>query len=198
MVTEPNSGWIKVIGGSEPICTTTLNSPKTFESKKVQEKPNPAVLMVSNSSKVSSGVKRLTDAEIAKKRELGMCYWCDEKYSPTYRCKNRQLQMMVLQPCEEDDEDIQEEVGEREKVLELSISFVVGITRNHTMKHKGKVKEEQVLVLIESGTTHNFIVAELVEKLNLPVQIIETFQVSLEDGYKVWGKTICPDVRVEM
>lgn len=74
----------------------------------------------------------------------------------------------------------------------------MGITGNHTMKLERKVKEEEVLILIDSGATHNFIAAKLVEKLNLPIQTTETFQVSLGDGYKVRGRTLCPDVRVEM
>lgn len=73
-------------------------------------------------------------------------------------------------------------LGRKEKkVLELSMSSVVGIAGNYTMKLKGKVKEEEVLVLIDSGANHNFIAAELVEELNLPMQTIETFQVSLGD-----------------
>lgn len=74
------------------------------------------------------------------------------------------------------------------------MSLVVGITGNHTMKLMGKMKEE-VMVLTDSGATHNFIAAELVEKLNFPIQSTETFQVSLGDCYKVRGGEPC---RVEM
>lgn len=69
--------------------------------------------------------------------------------------------MMVLQPCDEDEEEELEDIEEGEKILELSLSSVVGITGNHTMKSKGKVKDDEVLVLIDSGATHNFISAEL-------------------------------------
>lgn len=73
---------------------------------------------------------------MAKKRSLGLCYCCDEKYSPTHKCKNRQLQVMILQPCEGEDEEL--EIGiEREEempVLELSMNSVVGLSGDHTMK----------------------------------------------------------------
>lgn len=61
------------------------------------------------------------------------------------------------------------------------MNFVVGLTGNHTMKLKGKVKGEEILILIDSGATHNFIATELVERLNIPVQASRTFEVSLGD-----------------
>lgn len=83
---------------------------------------------------------------------------------------------------------------EGDQVLELSMNSVVGLTGNHTMKSMGKLKGEEILVLIDSGATHNFIAIEVVERLNLSIQISRTFEVSLVDGYKVKGRNICPNL----
>ena len=48
------------------------------------------------------------------------------------------------------------------EVVELSINSVVGLTPPQTMKVKGEVGGQEVLVLIDSGASHNFIAAELV------------------------------------
>lgn len=88
-VTKPNAGWTRISGAPKSVRTTTLNPPNISETKSAPDKPHQATSTASNTSRAGSSVKRLTDAEIAKKRELGLCYRCDEKYSPSHRCKNR-------------------------------------------------------------------------------------------------------------
>lgn len=169
---KPNGGWTWISGGLDPVHTTTYNlsMTKAVESKPVvNEKQSTNIFVSLNHSKMTGmQVRRLTDAKIAKKRSLGLCYRCDEKYSPTHRCKNRQLQVMILQPCEGEDYDelyVAAEKEEDTQVLELSMNSVVGLTGNHAMKLKGRIKDEEILILIiDIGATHNFIASELVER----------------------------------
>lgn len=46
--------------------------------------------------------KRLTDAEVQVKRERGLCYRCDEKFTVGHRCKNKELQVLVVREMEAD------------------------------------------------------------------------------------------------
>lgn len=39
--------------------------------------------------------RRLSDAEIRKKRDKGLCLKCDEKYSPDHRCKSKEERINV-------------------------------------------------------------------------------------------------------
>ena len=48
------------------------------------------------------------------------------------------------------------------EVVELSLNSVVGLTPPLTMKIKGEIDGQEVVVLIDSGASHNFIAAELV------------------------------------
>ena len=50
-------------------------------------------------------VRRITPAEMQLRREKGLCYWCDEKFSFNHKCPNRHL--MLLQAIK--DEPAQEE-----------------------------------------------------------------------------------------
>lgn len=61
--------------------------------------------------------------------------------------------------------------------VELSMNSVVGLTSPKTMKVRGTVKGQDVVVLIDSGATDNFMSWELIKELKPPVT--ET------DGYKV-------------
>lgn len=59
------------------------------------------------------------------------------------------------------------------------------------MKVKGKVGDQEVMVLIDIGATHNFISAELVEKLQLPVTGAEAYGITMGTGALVAGRGIC-------
>ena len=49
----------------------------------------------------------------------------------------------------------------------MLIKSVVGLTTLKTMKIKGKIVQQEIVVLINCGTTHNLLSTSLVEKLSL-------------------------------
>lgn len=77
-------------------------------------------------------------------------------------------------------EEVQEKIEEVEKefyvteankvgeAVELSINLVVGLTSSQTMKVKGLIGRQEVVVLIDYGATYNFTSTELVQRLELP------------------------------
>lgn len=149
--------------------------------------------------------RRLSSAEARKKREKGLCYTCDEKWNPGHRCKT-QLNVLIVQG-EEDESDsefvdaVEEveavlEVAEIKQNIEVSLSSIIGLTSPKTMKVRGKVKGNEVVSLIDSGATHNFISYEVVKKFGLPVTETGEYGVSLGSGETVRGKGICRGVHL--
>ena len=55
--------------------------------------------------------KRLSEAEWKAKREKGLCFRCDEKYTVGHRCKNRELQVMMIYDDEVVEAELEEEVS---------------------------------------------------------------------------------------
>ncbi|TYK02029.1 Ty3/gypsy retrotransposon protein [Cucumis melo var. makuwa] len=172
-------------------------------------------LRSSNNAKIrkDGNSKRLPDAEFQARKEKGLCFRCNEKYSADHRCKMkelRELKMFVVKKEGEEYEIIEENAAE-EKTLEspqeeekqktfaeLSLHSVVGLNDPGTMKVKGKIQEREVIILIDCGATHNFISEKLVESLQLPVKETGHCGVILGSGTAVQGKGICENVEIQL
>lgn len=114
--------------------------------------------------------KRLSNVEFQARKEKGLCFRCNEKYHD-HRCKGREQRELRMYVVKEDEEyETVEEVEDEDKelncveidqedqaIVELSINSVVGLTNLVTMKVRGRIKDREVIILIDCGATHNFI-----------------------------------------
>ncbi|TYK28503.1 Ty3/gypsy retrotransposon protein [Cucumis melo var. makuwa] len=156
--------------------------------------------------------KRLSDAEFQARKEKGLCFRCNEEYSADHKCRlreQRELRMFVV-TAERDEYEIVEEEKERKElgcievnedittVVELSINSVVGLNDPGTMKVRGKLFGEEVIILIDCGATHNFVSEKLVKKLTLPIKETSHYGVILGSGAAVQGKGICEKLEVQL
>lgn len=66
------------------------------------------------------------------------------------------------------------------------------------MKLLGSINDRQILILIDSGSTHNFISHKLVEELCLPIQHISPFGVQIGNGDVIQCKQICRNVEIKL
>ncbi|GKB96895.1 retrotransposon gag domain, retroviral aspartyl protease [Tanacetum coccineum] len=55
-------------------------------------------------------------------------------------------------------------------------------TSGTTMKVEGALEGRKVLILVDSGSTHNFISASLVKQLGLKVSMVPSFRVQIGNG----------------
>ena len=66
------------------------------------------------------------------------------------------------------------------------------------MKLHGTVKGRSTMVLIDSGASHNFISATLVNQLGLHVEHTPTYSVRLRDDHKKIVSGCCLEVEVQL
>ncbi|KAI0523140.1 hypothetical protein KFK09_005530 [Dendrobium nobile] len=173
--------------------TTTLPAPKGptlgNNNETTREKP------VGGSGE---NFKRLTEEEVQDKRTKGLCFRCDEKYMPGHRCKDRTLHVLLVCEDEEDEEGGGSRSEEEEKlhldVAEVSLNSVVGFTPSHTMKVKGEIADLEVVVLIDSGATHNFISTQVVNQLGVKLVDTGCYGVMMGTGKVEKGQGICKGV----
>eukprot|EP00253_Pinus_taeda_P023196 PITA_23196 len=108
---------------------------------------------------------RLTPQQLEEKREKRFCYSCDNKYTKGHKCAENKLFYI---DCEEEEEKEKESSKEEDILLEqsldkeemnstISCNALARFTTPQTIKIEGQIKKKKVIVLIDSGSTHNFI-----------------------------------------
>lgn len=66
------------------------------------------------------------------------------------------------------------------------------------MKLKGRIGVKEVVVLIDSGVSHNYISRKIIEELKLPMIDTQPYSVSLGDGHKRSTRGRCEKIRVDL
>lgn len=85
--------------------------------------------------------------------------------------------------------------------MELSECAFYGITEKHTlqtMKVMGVLNNHFVKILLDSGSTHNFIDSRLLKKVRWAFQSTKPFDVIIIDGGKVKSQRCCQQTLLEL
>lgn len=88
--------------------------------------------------------------------------------------------------------------AEQGEIVEISLHATLGKTTKTTTKLKGKVGSRYVIILIDSGSTHNFISEDIVAEMSIPVQQSDPFGVPIGNGEIIGCNRICPRVEVKL
>nr|GMC60707.1 Transposon Ty3-G Gag-Pol polyprotein [Ipomoea batatas] len=126
-------------------------------------------------------IRKYTSAEIRQRRDKGLCFHCDQKYSVDHRCKGR-FHVLI---GDDEDEAIEVEPTAADGVFDEEVisgdvsmlNTMSGPGSPRSLRLVGKIKSSPCVVLIDSGSTHNFITPAIVEKLQLPTKAIKPFKV---------------------
>nr|GLL22224.1 uncharacterized protein LOC112097934 [Ipomoea trifida] len=145
-------------------------------------------------------IVRISASERQEKMARGECYTCDQKWSRSHRCPNRSLLLM----CSEDDNSsdaFQQLDMVDEHVLTgdcSSLNSMAGPGTPRSLRLTGSIHNASLQVLIDGGSTHNFIQPQLAERLNIPIQAIPPFRVYIGNGDSLQCSHSCPDVPLSL
>ncbi|GAV82690.1 hypothetical protein CFOL_v3_26141, partial [Cephalotus follicularis] len=92
------------------------------------------------------------------------CLNCDEKFSAGHRCKGS-MSLLLLEG-ELDDSDVAD-VSESEPTI--SLHAFLGDNSPRTMRLNGVVNGKAICILVDGGSTHNFIQAQVDTYLGLTI-----------------------------
>jgi hypothetical protein len=141
-------------------------------------------------------IKRLTPAELKERQEKGLCFKCNDKYGPCHWCKR----LFMIEACLDGDGDVvmEDEEGEDENPLEISLHAIQGKEAPKTMNVYGLIDRTISLALIDSGRTHNFVSLALAQLLNLQPQEGGGMEVIVASGEKIRSLGKCFQVSLRL
>ncbi|OIT36293.1 hypothetical protein A4A49_64830, partial [Nicotiana attenuata] len=144
--------------------------------------------------------------EMNEKRAKGLCYFCNEKYVPGHRCNNsKQLYILELEEIEEGPYtgEVQEleiqveginllESSQGMEQMEISIHALNGSLGYRTLKVTGYHAKKALSILIDTGSSHNFIDPELVKHLGCKIQSTKPQLVAAANGNMMVDRVLVP------
>ncbi|KAF5471712.1 hypothetical protein F2P56_008485 [Juglans regia] len=117
-------------------------------------------------------VRKVTSFQMDEKRKKGLCYHCDEKSNPSHVCKNSTVYLLQMDNSAED-EVLQNVVGEL-------VPKAKGVDEGRSKELK--ISSFSVEILVDSGSTHNFLDPLVLEATNLKVVNDVGLQVKVANG----------------
>ena len=100
-----------------------------------------------------------------------MCFFCDKNYYRGHKCASQVYRLEVVEEMgcekgqEEDTEGSEGPVMHEDEQPLISLQALKGMNFLQTMRVTGKVGSQALHILVDFGSTHNFLDATTVKKL---------------------------------
>nr|DAD28974.1 TPA_asm: hypothetical protein HUJ06_030442 [Nelumbo nucifera] len=130
---------------------------------------------------------------MAERRAKGLCMFCDEVFTPGHQLKHKRVRLYVVElEGEEEEETAVVDVNEGEATAEpyILVNAINGTPHFQTMRVTGYHGRKPLHILIDSGSTHNFIDEHVVKKIGCRLEAMKPMAVAV-DGNRVFAIAIC-------
>jgi hypothetical protein len=120
-------------------------------------------------------IQKVSRAQMEERRKKGLCYNCDAKWQYGHTCQNPKLFLLDTEELVEELElaaqlKLEEQgldfidFNYNDSKLEISLQAITGSAYPKTMRVLGSINGQQLVILIDSGSTHNFLDANFAKK----------------------------------
>jgi len=148
--------------------------------------------------------KQLSLEELALHREKGLCFNCDKKFSRSQKCASR-LFLLIAKDDENSPQDLlrstkvcDEGQGIESFPAQISLHTLSGHMAPKTLRLLGHLNGQPVWILIDVGSTHNFIQERLVLALGLPTQPTQPLRVMVGNGHELECHQWCRGINFQV
>jgi hypothetical protein len=124
----------------------------------------------------------------------GLCYNCGDKYFLGHKCKEQNIFMAISEEISEEDEEtpsmyeslkstyITPPLDPPEVKPVISLNALTGFSAPQTLKLIGYIKHHEVIILVDSGSTHNFIHCRITQETHCYIHAVNNFQIMIANG----------------
>lgn len=178
--TRPPNSYRKPLPPLLPTPNTPPNNPKPPYPDNPPRPANP-------NFRPNTTRKTLTPLEMVDRRSKGLCCFCDDKFDPKHLCKGKRPQFYHLEVEEvEEYEEVEEPRDEPDTELaQISLNALSGVIAFQTFRVTGNYGKKPMQLLLDSGSTHNFLDINLAEKMGCIIQDSSPMMVKVVDGSKM-------------
>jgi hypothetical protein len=150
-------------------------------------------------------IQKISPAQMDERRKKGLCYSCDAKWSRGHVCDTPKL--FLIEEIEEDSIIVEEIVEKEEEDLgkffmdqepEISLNAITGNPNPKTMRMIGIIKGQQVTILIDSGSTHNFVDEQVAKLIGLKSTSKNVIKVRIANGQQISSPGKCEALSVKV
>ncbi|KAL1555207.1 hypothetical protein AAHA92_15677 [Salvia divinorum] len=127
---------------------------------------------------------RLSAAEKAERSKKGICWYCPDHWAPGHACRSNFLVYMGEEEDEAEQQDEEQHPPEPDVVTaDLSHIYALeGRQRSDSIELQGSISKRPVTILVDTGSSHDFLHPDVAEKLHLPLTAINPFRVYVGNG----------------
>jgi hypothetical protein len=139
-----------------------------------------------------------------ERRKNGLCYTCDAKWSRSHACASPRL--FLIEEVEEKMDKLQEVEEEIDpgdffflkEFPKISLHAIIGNPTPKTIRIVGMIKNHKVIILIDSGSTHNFCDQEKVKEIGIQLVGHESIKVKVANGDEIVSPGKCKNTKVKL
>lgn len=161
------------------------------------QKSEPSHSSPQASSNIPLPIKKLSPAELKDRRDKGLCFTCEEKFSYGHKCKNR---MLILCASEEEEgnnaEDTTSTESEECPKEEVSLNSLSNPLNPRIFRILARHGSEKLEVLIDTGSNNNFIQESLAIQLQLQWEDTKRFKVYMGSDHFLLCSKLCRGVEL--
>lgn len=181
VVGDATSGKNQVSKGFSKSYQSSTNSHHTNQQS--QDKQKTVILETKQNKDAASSSKgnqrphqKYSDAELDNMRREGVCFKFGAKWSRAHAavCPNRELRVLTVingleleVVTDEEGEEMLIYATQNHELKTLSFNSFLGYSSPKTTKLHGKIGNVEIIFLLDSGASHNFISPEVVKKLQV-------------------------------
>lgn len=144
--------------------------------------------------------RKFSYEEMQDRKSKGLCMFCEEPYSPGHQLKHKRSQIFVIETEDADSpepdplycpDECPSEPSDSTPII--SLNALDGIATFHCMRVVGQLGKKKLHILIDNGSTHNFIDLNIARDLGCTLEAVPPVKVSAVNGTNMLSTFRCSD-----